>query len=222
VVDDAANATTNAGPGKKVEPETPEAATSEESEIVEATTADDWTVVDASMPDTAGTSQSKSTGFFPSWIQSIFGSSNKISADDTPSHDLEAYMVDPATGHPPIRVPFGHDRLQSGLKKLTKGGGNKGSTWHLYVDMTAGQRVLVDKVVKHARTQSHHLRTCLGIEEFKRDGKPAHYLVFFSLSEPPLPILFKDAIGRPFRFPYERCRTWMVMSARPCQSLSSP
>ena len=218
VVDDAANATTNAGPGKKAELETLKVDTAEEPEIVEATSADDWTVVDASTPDTAGPSQSKSTGFFPSWIQSIFGSSNKISADDTPSHDLEAYMVDPATGHPPIKVPFGHDRLQSGLKKLTKGGGNKGSTWHLYVDMTAGQRVLVDKVIKHARAQSHHQRTCLGIEEFKRDGKPAHYLVFFSLSEPPLPILFKDAIGRAFRFPYERCRTWMVWSARPRES----
>jgi len=145
--------------------------------------------------------------FLASWTATVFGSSERF-LTDTPSDDLEAYIVEAGTPDSPVKLPFGHQRLALGLKQTMEA--RRGSLWHQYVQMSPTQRGLVDQVAKYARTQSPHVRTCLGIQQYKVGGKRAYYLIFFSLGEPPLPIHFQDCIGRKFKFPFEQCKVWEV------------
>jgi hypothetical protein len=142
----------------------------------------------------------------PNWVQGIFGSSEPMA--DSASVDLEAYIAEPTTASAPVKIPLGHERLKFGLSRVQKN--KKGSTWFRYMDMNSVQRGIVDEVVKFAKTQSHHVRTCIAVEEFKREGHPRSYLIFFSLAEPPKSVSLKDAVGRQFSFPYELCRDWEV------------
>ncbi|KAK4448964.1 hypothetical protein QBC34DRAFT_101207 [Podospora aff. communis PSN243] len=143
--------------------------------------------------------------FLSSWATSIFGSADKF-LTDTQSDDLEAYMAEEGTADAPIKIPFGHQRLTFGLKRTLKA--KRGSTWYEYVQMTPTQRHIVDQVMKYAKTQSRHVRTCLGLQQFKAGGKRPYYLIYLSLSEPPPPIYFTDCIGRNFKIPFEHCKTW--------------
>lgn len=59
------------------------------------------------------------------------------------------------------------------------------------------------------------MRTCVSVEEYKREGHPKSYLIFFSLADPPRTIAFKDYIGRQFSFPYEFCKDWEVRTHAP-------
>ncbi|KAK4442302.1 hypothetical protein QBC34DRAFT_418936 [Podospora aff. communis PSN243] len=151
---------------------------------------------------------SPSSGFshIPKWIQNIFGSGPATGQSD---NNLEAYIAEPARATTPTKVPLGDERLKFGLKSLYK---NKtSSVWLNYMDMDSQQRGVVEDVVKFARNQSPHARTCVGVEEFKRDGQPSEYLVILSLADPPRPLAFKDAIGRKFLFPFEFCKHWEDM-----------
>ncbi|KAK0623727.1 hypothetical protein B0T14DRAFT_495159 [Immersiella caudata] len=143
--------------------------------------------------------------FLRDWAPSIFGSPSKF-LSDTPSDELEAYMTEQGAADVPAKIPFGHQRLAFGLKRTLKA--KHGSTWQQYVQMTPTQRQLVDQVTKFARVQSGHVRTCLGVQEIKTEGKQPCYLIFFSLSEPPLPIYFTDCLGRNFKVPFEHCKAW--------------
>ncbi|KAK0651009.1 hypothetical protein B0T16DRAFT_403014 [Cercophora newfieldiana] len=140
----------------------------------------------------------------PKWLTHIFGSSSPPA--DTTSSDLEAYIATAARASSPLKVPLGDERLKFGLKSLYN---NKtSSAWLNYLDMSAEQRGIVDDVIKFARFQSPHVRTCVGVEEFKRHGEPSEYLIFLSLAEPLRPVSFKDCVGRKFLFPFEFCKNW--------------
>ncbi|KAK0625784.1 hypothetical protein B0T14DRAFT_508586 [Immersiella caudata] len=153
---------------------------------------------------------SPSGGFtlFPKWIKHMFGSSPSA---DQASNNLEAYIAEPSRATTPTKIPLGHERLKFGLKSFYNS--KTSSAWMNYMDMDSEQRSIVDDVVKFARIQSPHVRTCVGVEEFKRHGQPSEYLVILSLVEPPRPLSFKDAVGRKFLFPFEFCKNWEDMQA---------
>ncbi|KAK3368388.1 hypothetical protein B0H63DRAFT_528757 [Podospora didyma] len=163
------------------------------------------------VPESAPVSpSSKFSTRFSKWIKNMFGSADN-SLGGTSSQELEAYTLGASTSASdvPLKVPFGQQELKVALKKAQKG--KKGSTWYSYVDMTAAQRRVVSGVANFARHEVKHERTCIGMEEHKKDGLIAEYLIFFSLPEPQLPVLFKCAVGRKFSFPYEHCKNYHNM-----------
>jgi len=146
--------------------------------------------------------------FLHSFTFPIFGATDKY-LSDTPSEDLEAYIISSDSPSTPTKLPFGHRRLTFGLKRTLKA--KRGSTWYRYVtNSTPTQRHLIDQVTKYAQGQSNHMRTCVSIQEFKPDGKLPYYLVFYSLCEPPPPLYFTDCIDRHYRLPFEQYKIWEV------------
>ncbi|KAK5653477.1 hypothetical protein OQA88_8963 [Cercophora sp. LCS_1] len=156
-------------------------------------------------PSTISISAPSGFRIIPKWIQQIFSCSSHP-AESVSDKKLEAYIAQPSRASTPLKVPLGDDRLKSGLQSLCN---NKiSSAWLNYIDMDPDQRGIVDDVIRFARSQSPHVRTCVGVEEFKRQGEPSEYLIFLSLADPPRPVAFKDCVGRNFLFPFEFCKTW--------------
>jgi len=158
-----------------------------------------------STPDVVAATPSNLSSLVPKWIQSIFGS--RPTAGDAPAN-LEAYIADTTRSSWPIKVPLGDERLKFGIKSIQK---NKtGAVWQNYMDMDSAHRGIVDDVLKFARTQSPHMRTCVGVEEISREGQPKEFLIFLSLADPLRTISFKDCVGRKYAFPFEFCKDWNV------------
>ncbi|KAH8889095.1 hypothetical protein GQ53DRAFT_843159 [Thozetella sp. PMI_491] len=155
--------------------------------------------------------RSRFPSFIRGWAHSVFGKDNGFLADIS-STDLEAYVADYDGLDKPSKVPFGHQRLKYGLNRVL--GSKKGDSWPSYLTASSHQRAVIDKVTKFANTQSARERTFLAIEECKKPGQPASYVVFFSLGEPAAPIYFKDAVGRKYEFAYQVCKEWQAMKDR--------
>jgi hypothetical protein len=139
------------------------------------------------------------------WTEKIFGKDDKFITD---FNSAEAYVVEDDGINKIMKLPFVHQRLKHGLKRVL---GSKNDTpWTRYLIIAPHHRGIVDEVTKFAKEQTANVRTCLAFEEHKKEGQPAHFIIFFSLGTPPPPVFFTDAVGRNFQFPYEMCRTWPV------------
>ncbi|KAK3378965.1 hypothetical protein B0T24DRAFT_694254 [Lasiosphaeria ovina] len=122
---------------------------------------------------------------------------------------LEAYLVSTDDARP-VPLPFGHQQLKEGLARALRK--KNGSSLNGFLAMSPSKRKLVDRVIKG---WSYHgtpcVRTCIAIDECRIEGQLPSYILFFSVAEPQAPIVFRDALGRRFKFPYEICKEWHDM-----------
>ena len=152
-------------------------------------------------------------GMLPSWLTDLFGRRNKFFRD-WESQTLEAFFVHKSS---PVllKLPFGHQRLTFGLKRLMKK--NKGLSWDQYISLDPQHHQQLNRAVINAKQLDSRGRTFLAIEVHKK--KPCldaeRMLVFFSLGAPVEPVHLTDCVGRKFCFPFERCRTWKVSFQNP-------
>ncbi|KAJ4416802.1 hypothetical protein N0V82_006531 [Gnomoniopsis sp. IMI 355080] len=148
------------------------------------------------------------------WTHKIFGREDEFSKD-WESQELEAWVF--RTSRPtfstPMKVPFGHQRLQYGLKKIRSKKINSAgrTTFSRYLNTGIPTQVYVDEVVKEANRLRTREKICLAFEEYRLPStNDAFMIVFFSLGEEKAPISFQDCIGRKMTLPFERCRVWEV------------
>jgi hypothetical protein len=143
-------------------------------------------------------------GALPSCLRELFGHRDKF-LHDCESQTLEAFLVhgDPETM---LKLPFGHQRLTFGLKRMLKK--NKGLSWDQYLSLDSQHQRVINRTVISAKQMDSRCRTCLAIDIYKEPGLDAErMLVFFSLGAPVEPVRLTDCVGRKFSFPFEQCRT---------------
>lgn len=144
------------------------------------------------------------------WSSAIFGNGNNNNLSDSESRDLEVWAVPavvPITGRV-IRVPFGHKAVKKALQRVLRN--SKDGPLGVFTGMTQTQQAMVANARMVANQRSPHVRTCIGFHEIKKENQEPTCLIFFSLSQPELPIRLKDAVGRMHEVPYDVGRTWKV------------
>jgi hypothetical protein len=146
--------------------------------------------------------QSKNSAF-PSWLKGIFGQSNKLS-NDWESQTIEAYII-PENSQSLLKVPFGHQNLTQGLKKMKK----QCLSWDQYTALGSQHHQRINQAVLEAKRSDDRERTCVAIGINKEFGSE-RIMLYFLVGARLQPVLFKDAVGRKFSFPYEHARTWPV------------
>lgn len=149
------------------------------------------------------------------WTHKIFGREDEFSKD-WESNELEAWVFCTSTAESaPIKVPFGHQRLQYGLRKTRSKTANSlgRTTFTRYIKGGSRMQMIVDEVVQEANRLQKREKVCLAFKEYNvGDGNNTFVVVFFSLCEEKAPLAFKDCIGRKMTLPFETCRTWECMS----------
>jgi hypothetical protein len=140
---------------------------------------------------------------FPSWFKGLFGQTSKLS-NDWESQTLEAYMI-PENSQTLLKVPFGHQSLAQGLKKMKK----QCLPWDQYTALGSQHHKRINQAVLEAKRLDSRERTCVAIGLNKEFGSE-RIMLFFLVGATVEPIHFKDAVGRKFSFPYEQSRTWPV------------
>lgn len=76
--------------------------------------------------------------------------------------------------------------------------------------MTAHQLRSVNAALKHARTHSPHIRTCIGMQDARRLWTWPYVLVFFALGKIPAPVILTSPTDCKYQKPYEKCRDFQV------------
>jgi hypothetical protein len=142
-------------------------------------------------------------GFFPSWLTGMFGQSTKLS-NEWESQTLEAFIL-PENSTGLLKVPFGHQNLTQGLKRMKK----QCLPWDQYTALGSQHHKRISQAVAEAKKLDSRERTCLAVGLNKEYG-PERLMVFFLVGAPVEPIHLKDAVGRKYTFPYEQARTWPV------------
>jgi hypothetical protein len=151
-------------------------------------------------------------GMLPSWLKDLFGPREKF-LNDSESQTLEAYIVhDHGIRQALFKLPFGHQRLQLGLKQVMKK--NKGFSWDKFMSLDVQDYRDLDQAVVRAKKVDTRERTVLAVDIHKKQPglEKERMLVFFSLGAAVEPVHVKDCVGRLFDFPFEQCRTWRVSS----------
>lgn len=155
------------------------------------------------------------------WTERIFGTED-LFLHDRESETLEAWV---STGsREPVKVSFGHRRLQMGLQrcKASKASKLKGykkngqvtvwpknSTWQRFVGAGITSQIFLDDVVQAANRLQARERVCLTFNEYEsEDGK--FMLVFFAIQPEKKPISFVTAAGDTMMFPFLIARDWNV------------
>jgi hypothetical protein len=141
--------------------------------------------------------------FFPSWLRGIFGQSNTLS-NDWESQTLEAFII-PENSHGILKVPFGHQNLAQGLKRMKK----QCLPWDQYTALGSQYHKRINQAVLEAKRLDSRERTCVAVGLNKEYGAE-RIMLFFLVGGPVEPIYLKDAVGRQYTFPYEQARTWTV------------
>ncbi|KAK4466354.1 hypothetical protein QBC42DRAFT_327728 [Cladorrhinum samala] len=144
------------------------------------------------------------------WSGAIFGSRGGSDSTlfDSESHDLEVWAVPavvPTTGLI-MRVPFGHKALKKALQRVLRN--SKDGPLGVFTGMTQTQQAIIEAVRQTANLRGPQARTCVGYHEIKRENQEPTCLVFFSLSQPDLPIRLKDAVGRMHEIPFDVGSNW--------------
>lgn len=186
----------------------------------------------AEMAKGAGSKEAKSTGtvsatsnkFGQKFSDSMtdlthkfFGRDDEFSKD-WPSETLEAWVTQGTPFSDPMKVPFGHRRLQYGLKQVR---GKKApvrlTTFDRYLEQGPRMQVVVDEVVREANRLQKRERVCLAFQQYRaRDPRDISFaLVFFSIQKEKPPIAFTDCIGRKTSIPYAVCKNWDVRKRVP-------
>jgi len=142
-------------------------------------------------------------GFFSSWFSGMFGQSTKLT-NDWESQTLEAFIV-PENSHGILKVPFGHQNLTQGLRRMKK----QCLPWDQYTSLPSQHHKRINQAVLEAKKLDSRERTCVAVGLNKEYG-PERLMLFFLVGAPVEPIHLKDAVGRKYTFPYEQARTWPV------------
>lgn len=165
-------------------------------------------------PSKVGASLSKLSETMSDWTERIFGKEDEFSKD-TESQRLEAWVTRGTPDAYPMKVPFGHKRLQYGLKNINSAklevGGR--ATFARYVDCGPRMQIIIDDVVREANRMQRSERVCLSFKGFQRPQNPGNLsfaIVFFSIQEEKAPISFLDCVGRKMELPFQVCKTWEV------------
>ncbi|KAK4165555.1 hypothetical protein QBC43DRAFT_208366, partial [Cladorrhinum sp. PSN259] len=153
----------------------------------------------------SGPFSSRFPNFLGRWCNTIFSRRNSNPLAEVKSQELEAWVFQPGPTDP-IRIPFGHQRLKQGMKRVLSKNGTE--PWNAYINFTPEQRAMVDDVTKFANNTTDHIRTCIAFDQVKKDGQFPSYIVFFSLKTSERPLKFKDAVGRKYTFPFALCNNW--------------
>jgi Ubiquitin-like domain len=140
-------------------------------------------------------------GFFPSWLRGMFGQSNKLS-NDWESQTLEAYII-PENSQGILKVPFGHQSLAQGLRRMKK----QCLPWDQYTALGSQHHKRINQAVIDAKRLDARERTCVAVGLNKEFGSE-RIMLFFLVGSPVEPIHLKDAVGRKYSFPFEQARTW--------------
>lgn len=138
--------------------------------------------------------------FFPAWLTGMFGGSNKLS-NDWESQTLEAFII-PENSHGILKVPFGHQNLTQGLRRIKK----QSLPWDQYTALGSQHHKRINQAVLEAKKLDERERTCVAVGLNKEYGAE-RIMLFFLVGAPVEPIQFKDAVGRKYTFPYEHART---------------
>lgn len=142
------------------------------------------------------------------WAHSIFGRDDEFKSDYE-STELEAYVTYGLGPNLPVRVPFGHRRLQYGLKKVMQVMKQKDQKGLTPFDHFLGSRLymhsLVDDVVREANRMQKRERTLITYKPF-----PTFAIFFFCIQPEKQPVAFKDAFGREYSLPFALCKKWEV------------
>lgn len=145
------------------------------------------------------------------WSDRFFGRQKEY-RNDKQSTTLEAYIAENHGRDVPIKVPFGHKRLLSGLEKILKGW--HGDQWTKYLAASPSTRLQLDAVAEVARKAGNHEKTCLAFKAYSRQDKAEPFLlVFFSLEKAKEPIILSFN-GRRYSLPFASCRTLHDMDER--------
>jgi len=140
---------------------------------------------------------------FSSWFTGMFGQSTKVS-NDWESQALEAFII-PENSHGILKVPFGHQSLTQGLRRMKK----QCLPWDQYTSLPSQHHKRINQAVLEAKKLDSRERTCVAVGLNKEYG-PERLMLFFLVGAPVEPIHLKDAVGRKYTFPYEQARTWPV------------
>jgi hypothetical protein len=149
-------------------------------------------------------------GRLPSWFKNLFGRSDKFT-QDLESQTLEAYIIHDGT-KAILKLPFGHQRLDNGLKRTLKS--NRNLSWDQYVALDPQHHQDLNRTIINAKHQDSRERTCIAVDLRKKQSSQDadRLVVFFSLGAPVEPIHLNICVGRKFDIPFEHCRTWDVSS----------
>jgi hypothetical protein len=141
--------------------------------------------------------------FFPAWLRGMFGQTSQLS-NDWESQTLEAFIIpENATGL--LKVPFGHQSLTQGLRRVKK----QSLPWDQYTALGSQHHKRINQAVLEAKKLDSRERTCVAVGLNKEYGAE-RIMLFFLVGAPVEPIHLKDAVGRKYTFPYEQARTWPV------------
>ena len=141
--------------------------------------------------------------FFPAWLRGMFGQTSQLS-NDWESQTLEAFIIpENATGL--LKVPFGHQSLAQGLRRVKK----QSLPWDQYTALGSQHHKRISQAVLEAKRLDSRERTCVAVGLNKEYGAE-RIMLFFLVGAPVEPIHLKDAVGRKYTFPYEQARTWPV------------
>ncbi|KAH6671662.1 hypothetical protein B0J14DRAFT_564263 [Halenospora varia] len=167
------------------------------------------TIPEADLP-LAAKSQKK-IKIIPTWLKNIF-SRPEINPEDKESQTLEAFVLSEDLKDI-VKIPFGHDCLTYGLKKMKK----SSLTWDQYMSLSLEKRQSINRAVASAKRADARKRQCISVG-YQKGSSENRMILFFSLGEPVEPVHLKDAVGRRFDFQYERCRTWKQMHTLICEA----
>jgi hypothetical protein len=142
--------------------------------------------------------------FFPAWLKGMFGQTTKLS-NDWESQTLEAFII-PENSHGILKVPFGHQNLTQGLRRMKK----QCLPWDQYTALGSQHHKRISQAVLEAKKLDSRERTCVAVGLNKEYGAE-RIMLFFLVGAPVEPIHFKDAVGRKYTFPYEQARTFPVI-----------
>jgi hypothetical protein len=141
--------------------------------------------------------------FFPAWLRGMFGQTTKLS-NDWESQTLEAFII-PENSTGLLKVPFGHQSLAHGLRRVKK----QCLAWDQYTALGSQHHKRISQAVLEAKRLDSRERTCVAVGLNKEYGAE-RIMLFFLVGAPVEPIHLKDAVGRKYTFPYEQARTWPV------------
>lgn len=151
-------------------------------------------------------------------LHSVFGKDD-IFKQDYESTKLEAYISYGVGLQLPMKLPFGHRRLQYGLKRANK---KDKTTFDRFVTSNTLLHRTIDDVVREANKRQKRARTLLTYTLTAHDDGRRSTIVFFSIQPEKQPVAFEDAVGRKYTLPFELCKNWEVSEAVPAfgQSLN--
>lgn len=149
------------------------------------------------------------------WTHKIFGDDDEFTKDRE-SQELEAWVTRGTIHSEPMKVPFGHRRLQYALKLVNSHKADKLglTTFGRYVAQGPRCQVIIDDVVREANKLQKRERVCLAFQSYKHvqgqlEGDD-FTIVFFSICNDKAPVSLTDCIGRKLTIPFQICKTWEV------------